>query len=381
MKKERREFYNHKEEITKIITDAVVGENTDRDILTEKLGTSDYYAEFLANLSSQELAQENSDFLNATFEQKRDTDKLLKKLISCQRRHIIKLTGSIIGVAAVLMFSLIIYNYHNEERNIPLTAEISTINTPTLIVSDSTVVELPMVKMTKLVATDFSTESTDSTTSRINRLIIPKGFTYSIILEDGTEVMLNSNSQLLYPSRFSEEKREVTLEGEGFFNVKKGGRPFIVNVDNNYIIVHGTQFNINNRIPGVIKTILLEGSVGVGGENFKEVTLISNQMSTLNNHTHQSSIEEVNAEEMLGWRDGYFKYINIDFETVIRDIMLWYNIEIEYNIPDFKTCEITISISRDMELTNLMKVIENVANVKFIKIGGEKYAVKIDNKK
>lgn len=66
-----------------------------------------------------------------------------------------------------------------------------------------------------------------------------------ITLSDGTVVTLNKNSKLEYPSKFSNGKREVTITGEGFFDVQPDpDKPFIINAGNMQVKVLGTSFNV-----------------------------------------------------------------------------------------------------------------------------------------
>ena len=87
----------------------------------------------------------------------------------------------------------------------------------------------------------------------------------SIQLPDGTKVMLNHFSSLTYPERFRGKRREVTLNGEGYFEVSKNAEhPFIVQAEAVRVQVLGTHFNIESypNDPEV-KTTLFEGSVAV----------------------------------------------------------------------------------------------------------------------
>jgi transmembrane sensor len=66
-----------------------------------------------------------------------------------------------------------------------------------------------------------------------------------LLLSDGTVVWLNSGSRLNYPSSFNDSIREVTLEGEAYFDVAKAaGKPFIVHTRDIRIHVLGTVFNV-----------------------------------------------------------------------------------------------------------------------------------------
>lgn len=63
---------------------------------------------------------------------------------------------------------------------------------------------------------------------QIHRLSIPRGETFKVVLSEGTEVFLNSDSRLAYPTVFKGKERVVSLEGEAYFKVAKdAAHPFI----------------------------------------------------------------------------------------------------------------------------------------------------------
>ncbi|MBN2165816.1 MAG: FecR family protein [Marinilabiliaceae bacterium] len=66
-----------------------------------------------------------------------------------------------------------------------------------------------------------------------------------LILGDGSRIYLNQNSSVYYPTKFDSDKRFVSFEGEGFFQIApKNEQPFVINVDQIEIKVLGTAFNI-----------------------------------------------------------------------------------------------------------------------------------------
>ena len=79
-----------------------------------------------------------------------------------------------------------------------------------------------------------------------------------ITLPDQTKVTLNRYSSLTYPDRFKEDRREVQLQGEAYFEVEKDARhPFVVKADPVEVEVLGTHFNVE-AYPGdaEVKTTL-----------------------------------------------------------------------------------------------------------------------------
>lgn len=87
----------------------------------------------------------------------------------------------------------------------------------------------------------------------------------TVKLPDGSVVMLNAGSRLTYNKDFGKEKREVTLSGEGYFDVvKMTDKPFIINTEAINIKVLGTAFNVK-AYPEDKQTVtsLIRGSVEI----------------------------------------------------------------------------------------------------------------------
>ena len=90
-----------------------------------------------------------------------------------------------------------------------------------------------------------------------------KGERLVVLLEDGTRVWLNADSKLVYPEQFAKDKREVSLVGEAYFEVKKDiSKPFMVQADEMNIRVTGTSFNVSGYpTDSVVTTTLDEGGI------------------------------------------------------------------------------------------------------------------------
>ena len=85
-----------------------------------------------------------------------------------------------------------------------------------------------------------------SSMSEWHTLRIPKGGEYKIVLDDGTEIWLNSASELKYPAHFVGNERRVQLTGEAYFQVARNeAAPFIVETRDMDVKVLGTSFNVS----------------------------------------------------------------------------------------------------------------------------------------
>lgn len=84
-------------------------------------------------------------------------------------------------------------------------------------------------------------------TEEYHKLMVPPGGEYNLTLADGTNVWLNSGSELKFPVRFAGNVREVYLKGEAFFEVVSDSlHPFSVKAGEAEIKVVGTAFNVMN---------------------------------------------------------------------------------------------------------------------------------------
>lgn len=83
----------------------------------------------------------------------------------------------------------------------------------------------------------------------MNTITVPAGQRANLTLPDGTNVWLNARSEMRYPAAFTGNKREISLDGEAYFEVThKGGKPFVVRTDKCNVEVLGTKVRYGCRI-------------------------------------------------------------------------------------------------------------------------------------
>ncbi|WP_442591891.1 FecR family protein [Pedobacter sp. AW31-3R] len=203
-----------------------------------------------------------------------------------------------------------------------------------------------------------------------NTLYTANGQQTQIRLPDGSIVFLNAASSLKYPTSFKNlNKREVQLSGEGYFEISKDkSKPFTVRSKGQKIEVLGTHFNINAYIEeAVVKTTLLEGALKINNR----AVLKPGQQSVVQDD--KIEIREADLEEAVAWKNGYFIFNPENFENTMNMIARWYDVEIVY---DYKPVNLHLaaSISRNRNLADVLKIIQNTEDVKF-KIEGRRIRV------
>ncbi|POY36280.1 hypothetical protein C3K47_11025 [Solitalea longa] len=161
-----------------------------------------------------------------------------------------------------------------------------------------------------------------------NTLVVPRTKDYKIKLSDGTEVWLNSDSELKFPLEFSADQRVVYLKGEAFFKVAKNPKkPFIVKVSESLDVqVLGTSFNVNSYASSAIKVALVEGSVKLNSKG-DESLLKPGFMATYSPASgfSQSTFDE---QQVLSWMQGIYFFNNADLSEINEIVQRWYDVKI-----------------------------------------------------
>lgn len=161
---------------------------------------------------------------------------------------------------------------------------------------------------------------------------VPVGQVSSLMLPDGTEVYLNSQSELSYSNNFSMGKRVVALSGEAYFNVRSDEEhPFIVKTPGEVSVkVYGTAFNLRAYSDeGKIHTVLEEGSVSIIDNNGNELTqLVPGEKASCSFSSKHLRINKVRTELFSSWKDGLITFRNERLEDIARMMQRWYNVKI-----------------------------------------------------
>nr|WP_129730050.1 FecR family protein [Parabacteroides goldsteinii] len=216
-----------------------------------------------------------------------------------------------------------------------------------------------------------SQKEANKTTVLNNHLVIPKGRTYQLHLEDGSRIWLNSESELIYPEQFIGDKREVTLIGEAFFEVAKNAeKPFLVKTKGIEIKVLGTSFNVScYGKDNTINTTLVEGSVSIHTEQGKEQTITPSEQFTYNKDNHSTKIQTVNTELYTSWIDGKYIFKDTTLEEIIDKLQRWHDIHPNYEEQDLRHRRFSITIDRQSTLDQILEVISFTSDVKLEKAG------------
>lgn len=210
----------------------------------------------------------------------------------------------------------------------------------------------------------------DSKSTQFNIVETPRGSRANIVLPDGSTVLLNAESKLTYPQQFLEDKREILLEGEAYFEIQKDPETeFLVRTPDLTVKVFGTSFNVKSY-PGenTTETTLVEGSISVykhsmnGMIEGKELKMEPNQRLVLYKDRENitptiSSIKKIenvparkaklvlskriDPDRFISWKDGHLKIVSEPMKNLAVTLERRYDVKIHFSDEDIKQLRFT----------------------------------------
>lgn len=208
----------------------------------------------------------------------------------------------------------------------------------------------------------------------------PFGEKAKIELADGSIVWLNSGSKIRYSADFNRKSRDLELDGEAFFEVKKqNGKPFIVHTSQLQVKVTGTSFNVSAYSDDpFIETSLVEGKVNIQlGSKNRNIELSPGNAITYTKQSREVFQHKMNEEAATAWRYNRLIFINDNFSKLARKIEKWYNVEVVYNPEQFQNHKLTVKLLEGEQLSNLLQIIETTVGAKCTVDGNKIRIIKI----
>ncbi len=211
----------------------------------------------------------------------------------------------------------------------------------------------------------FQTVGTASKTE-YKVLAVHKSERKTIVLYDGTTIVLDSGSKLKYPKKFG-KTREVFFEGEGFFQVAKNKKkPFIIHSRNAQIQVLGTKFNVSSwdeDTTGVVVTVA-EGKVSLSNNEtgkHEKVILTKNLQASLSHGGKLSSVATVESGKYFKWMHNEKYFEKATFKQIVLQLERWYGLEfiVDEELWGKKNLTVHLNGNNINELLDLISVVTN----------------------
>lgn len=178
-----------------------------------------------------------------------------------------------------------------------------------------------------------------------------------IRLPDGSTVVLNKNSYVVYPRNFKGNLRQVTLVGEGYFDIKHNKeKPFVVQVGKLSVAVLGTAFNINSSHQNIAVTVT-RGKVSVSDQHKTLGTILPNQQISYNTATQHSKKITVNAFPIIKWQANDLYFDDITLQQVAVILSERFNKPVIIANEQLMACKMTGAFTHGESLQEILKIV------------------------
>ncbi|HEY4334970.1 MAG TPA: FecR domain-containing protein [Puia sp.] len=178
-------------------------------------------------------------------------------------------------------------------------------------------------------------------------------------LPDGSTVLLHSGSQLTVASTYNTKTREVTLSGEGYFDIHPDrDRPFVVHAKSVNTTVLGTAFHIRAwPAQSEIVVTVTRGRVRVSDPRREYGVIGSNEQIAVDALTDGWSNHLVDADSIVAWKKDYLVLDNITLAEAAQLIGIKYHVGIVLANDALKNCRISASFLAHESLEQVLNVV------------------------
>jgi len=215
----------------------------------------------------------------------------------------------------------------------------------------------------KFVAVDGAKEDSHET----YKVYTPNGKPYHVVLTDGTNIELNSNSILTFGLSKQSYNRTVALIGEAFFDVAHNEHaPFTVQSSNLKVKVLGTEFNFSNYPEnGYTSTTLIEGSVEVSNPANKSIVIKPGTQARLYKGENSIDIREVDVQEVVAWTSGRMLFNGEKFIDLIPKLNRWYGIKFILSNHELNDVRYTGTLKKENDLTHFLQMLKYTEGINY----------------
>lgn len=207
-------------------------------------------------------------------------------------------------------------------------------------------------------------------------------------LNDDTQIILNAKSTLRLPAAFADDKREVHLDGEAYFEVAPDAdRPFLVHARGVTTRVLGTAFNVG-AYPGddAVQVVVTEGRVvmrasrgaseraaGEGraqAQASEDLVLSPRQMGRLLKTGELVVQQDVDASMYTAWTHGRLVFKDASFDEVTRKLAQWHDLHVRLAGSSATVDRLNASF-KDEPVSEVLEIIAQTLGLRYERDGRE----------
>jgi transmembrane sensor len=192
--------------------------------------------------------------------------------------------------------------------------------------------------------------------------------TSQITLPDGSHVTLNADSKLIYPKNYGKKNREVNLQGEAYFEVKRNPQmPFIIKLEGAEVKVLGTSFNVKAyKSHSNIEVTVAEGKVCVYKKGLEQDRVIITKGEQVIYHKQSQILQKQNNanRNFISWKTLAMVFENDSLSNIVRTLNSVYHKDFIIQNAQLNNCTVTTRFE-NKDLTSVLKILQSTLDISF----------------
>ena len=190
----------------------------------------------------------------------------------------------------------------------------------------------------------------------VHNVMVQPNENKTIVLDDGTEVLLNEGSEFSY-----NDNRECTLKGEGYFKVAKADKPFIIHTENIDVAVLGTEFNLCAYSEHRLATVTLYSGFVTLDCNGGSYKLEPGKIFTYDRESGQTGIKSIAEGSKPLWMKNETNSRIYPLAEILQAVEERYNVTIvNKQIPD-QSQSYTFMLKGDESVDTVMSALKTAS--------------------
>ncbi|OFY41674.1 MAG: hypothetical protein A2X18_10100 [Bacteroidetes bacterium GWF2_40_14] len=197
--------------------------------------------------------------------------------------------------------------------------------------------------------------------------IVNTGVKGIVNLPDGSKIWLNSSSSIKCPEKFSSDKREIEIEGEGYFEVVSDKNwPMYVKTSKGYTVkVTGTSFNLSSYSnDNKLIVTLISGKISLLHQDKKEIIMHPAEELVIPDEQKPTLVKNANIEYNTAWKEGYLLFDDSPMDEVIKKMERWYGVKFTINNSSILNYRFTANFKSE-SITQVLEILRLSSNIKY----------------
>lgn len=207
-----------------------------------------------------------------------------------------------------------------------------------------------------------------STQNNLIEINVAYGENKHLFLPDSSEIWLNAGTTIKYPKEFTGDERNIYLDGEAYFSVKRNEqKPFVVQTEKISVKVLGTRFNLKAYTNDEkIITTLTSGKVEISTNNESHI-LKPNEQLSYDRNTSSIDIVEVSSDETNSWLSGQLVFNDSSLKDILLALERRFDISIANNTAIPSTKLYTVKFLRNETPEEVLDILQEVVGFSYQK--------------